>query len=373
MSEHQQASDWRAACTECLRRGWLVSRLSVPLDYRAGDRPRLRELLALEDEALLQALAGRRREQLSADHRAFDPSTVAAPAGVEAVCRHCGDYPSVLRDDRVSPPLLNVSGGRGRLTELTEGPAVAIVGSRRASDYGIEMARNLGRGLAASGVTVTAVLTDGIAAAALRGAIDARGATIVLLGDGLGISPAARRRVLYRRALAAGCAVSELPHDCRGRRWGAVAAERTVARLARLVVVVEAREQPEDLGIAQDAQALGCRVGAVPGRVTSPLSTGTHGLLAQGASLVRGPQDALDLLDPPQADREARAAQAAGLAGEGLEPRLARILDIGRDTPDQLAGAESDSADVLLALSELELLGLLVRGDGGRYVPRPFV
>ncbi len=372
MTVPQGAEDGTRACDECLRRSWLLSRLSVPLDYRAGDRPRLRELLALEDETLLQALAGRRREQLGAEFRAFDPSMVATRSGVEAICRHRSSYPSQLRDDRVSPPLLNVSGGGERLGELTEGLVVAIVGSRRASDYGVEMARNLGRGLAASGVTVTGVLADGIAAAALRGALDAHGATIVLLGDGLSISPAARRRVLYSRALAGGCAVSELPHDCRGRRWGAVAAERTVARLASLIIVVEAQEQSEDLGIAQDAQGLGCHLGAVPGRVTSPLSAGTHALLMEGASLVRGPQDALDLLDHQPRGNEDRAT---GDAHEGLEPRLARILEqvsIGRDTPDQLAAEGSDSADVLLALSELELLGLLGRGDGGRYVPRPF-
>jgi DNA processing protein len=376
MSEHRHPGDRSAACTACLRRAWLLSRVSVPLDYRAGDRPRLRELLALEDQALLQALAGRRREQLGSDHRAFDSTALEPSAGVETVCRHCDDYPSALRGDRVAPPLLHVSGGRGRLVELAAAPMVAIAGSRRGSDYGIEMARSLGRGLAASGVTVAAVLTDGIAAAALRGVLDARGAAIMVLGDGLGIAPAARRRVLYRRALSMGCAVSELPHDCRGRRWGAVAAERTVARLARLLVVVEARDQPEDMGMAQDVEALGRRVAAVPGRVTSPLSAGTHGLLVRGASLVRGPGDVLDLLDPPQGVGEARAAHVAGPTHAGLEPRLARILEqvgIGRDTPDQLAAAERYPADVLPALSELELLGLLVRGDGGRYVPRPFV
>jgi DNA processing protein len=116
------------------------------------------------------------------------------------------------------------------------------------------------------------------------------------------------------------------------------------------------------------ARELGRTVAAIPGRVTSPASRGTHALLIGGAHLVRGPQDVLDLLYATGAPRLARAS-----AGQGqLEPALRLMLEqvgAGMDTPDKLTGW-GDAGEVLLRLSELELMGLLTRGDGGRYLPR---
>ncbi len=192
--------------------------------------------------------------------------------------------------------MLHVAGGATRLAKLTAGPVVTILGSRAASDYGMQMARNLARGLAASGVTVAASLTDGIAVAAHAGALDGGGGSVAVIGGGLGVSCSPRRRTLYERVTRDGCAVSELPHDCRGRRWGLLASERILAELPCVAVVVEADASPGELAAARNAQALGRAVAAVPGRVTSPLSRGTNTLLMDGAGLVRGPGDVLDLL-----------------------------------------------------------------------------
>ena len=96
-----------------------------------------------------------------------------------------------------------------------------MLGSRRASDYGIEIARSLARGLAASGVSVAASLTDGIAAAAHAGALEAGAGSIAVMGGGLGVACPPRRRSLYQRILHAGCAVSELPQRLRGTPLGA--------------------------------------------------------------------------------------------------------------------------------------------------------
>jgi DNA processing protein len=273
--------------------------------------------------------------------------------------------------------MLYVAGGAGRLAKLTAAPTVAILGSRTASDYGIQMARTLGRGLAASGVTVAASLTDGIAIAAHAGALDAGGASVAVMGGGLAVSCPARLRSLYERVRRAGCAVSELPPDSAGRRWGQLASERIVVELAVLAVVVEADHTPGDLAPAHIARALGRPVAAIPGRVTSPLSRGTHALLMDGASLVRGPRDVLELLGSIGASRpdgQLTPAPASALEPRaGLQPGLRAMLErvgSGCDTPDKLTRAGADPSQVLLALSELELLGLLARGDGGRYVPR---
>jgi DNA processing protein len=133
---------------------------------------------------------------------------------------------------------------------------------------------------------------------------------------------------------------------------------------------------------ARLAQARGRILAAVPGRVSSRLSCGTNAMLMDGARLVRGAEDVLELLGPLGA-----APQRAGLASgptagftgtprKRLPARLSTTLErvgAGCDTPDRLTRAGTESNEVLLALSELELMGLLVRGDGGRYLARePF-
>jgi DNA processing protein len=371
------------ACASCMRRGWLLAALSAPLDRCARDRGRLLALLELTDEALIAAVAGRRRqelteryEELAERYAAFAPTRRSGPDApgrssrdghdTHTVCRHRRGWPRLLCAPW-APHMLQATAAPGRLRALTGGPVVAIVGSRRASDYGMEMARSLARGLAASGVTVTSGLTDGIALAAHTGALEAGGATVAVAGGGLSTCAAAHRALLERIARE-GCAVAELARECHGRRWGQVAGERTVVGLATLTVVVEARETAEELAPAQLARSFGRALAAIPGRVTSPLSCGTNALVREGAELVRGAQDAIELLYElgAQPRRRARAAEA-------LEARLQRALDMvgaGNDTPQKLVEMGIDEADALLALSELEVGGLLSRGAGGRYTPR---
>ncbi len=375
MSKAAQADRQRGACTICRRRSWLLSALGPSLDYCARDRDRLSALLSLNDRALVQAVGGRRRAELSACLDAFVPADACPPEDAESVCIHRRGYPAALRGIPWSPRALNVAGATARLTELTSAPGVAIVGSPRASDYGVEMARSMGRGLAASGVTVVGALSDGIAVGALSGSLDGGKSALAVVGHGLGVCRPARRRPLLARVVRSGCAVSELPHDCPGRRWGAVAAERIIVGIASLVVVVEAENRPGELALAGVAKALGRPVAAIPGRLTSPLSSGTHALLREDATLVRGVEDVLDLLhDAPGADSAHLDASSDPPARRPeLEPGLASILaqvGAGRDTPDALTRPGVDAEELLLALSELELLGLLKRGDGGRYVPR---
>jgi DNA processing protein len=364
------------ACKRCLRRSWLLAELSGPLEYYARDRARLLELLALEDGELLAAAAGRRKSELHAGYRRFASHHSSQREHEQTICRHDPDYPSAL-SGRAAPHMLHLSGAAGGLATLAARPLVTIAGSRRASDYGWEMARSLARGLAASGVTVVAALSDGIAIAAHSGALEAGGASLAVMTGGLDVSCPARRRTLYERVKRQGCAVSELPRDVHGRRWGQLASERILVELAALTVLVEAEDTAGQLAPARIARTLGRPVAAIPGRVTSPLSRGTHALLIEGASLVRCPQDVLDLLHQIRAFGP-NAPATPMLGGEaqravGLPPRLKATLErvgAGCDTPDRLTRAGEEASQVLLALSELELMGLLVRGEGGRYVPR---
>jgi DNA processing protein len=368
MSAGDAATQISSACATCRRRAWLLANLGAGLDYRCGDRGRLMDLLALEDQPLLQALAGSRRTTLKASYDRFDPRQLPDAPGVQAICRHDPRHPHRLRGPG-SPPMLNVVGGIHRLVELAAAPVVAIVGTRRATDYGVEMAKSLARGLTVSGITVVSGMTDGIAIAAHAGALEVEQAGIAVAGGGLDVAVPARRRSLFERVRRRGCVVSELPRGCEGRRWGPAAAERIVARLAELTVVVEADHHERELAGARIAQALARTVAAVPGRVTSPVSRGSHELLLEGARLVRGPQDVLDLLH----DAGLNAPTCPQAVGTKLEPRLASVLErvgAGRDTPGKLIERAEDAGELLLALSELELMGLLARGDGGRYVLR---
>jgi DNA processing protein len=352
-----------------MRRSWLLAELGGPLDFWARDRGRLNELLALGDGELIEAVAGRRRAELKDRHASLGADELHRPPDVDAVCRHDPRYPPALRDAG-APWMLYVGGGGGRLKRLAAAPVVLIDGSSRASDYGIEMARSLARGLAAAGVTVVSGIGDGIALAAQTAALEADGPTLAVLDGGIGVSPPGRRRWLYERVARRGCAISELPCKRQGRIWGAVASVRTRVRLSTLTVVVEATDAERELAPARWAQELGRTLAAVPGRVTSPLSSGTNTLLMEGAAMVRGPGDVLELLYPLSVAPPTVSVQATE---PGLTARLRRVLErvgAGCDTPEKLTGEGVALEDALVALTELELMGLLGRGDGGRYVPR---
>jgi len=352
------------ACPHCAPRGWLLEQLGGRLDYRARDPERLSRLLALDDRDLIEALAGRHRQELLARYAALDTRELNRKrADVEVLCRHRPRYPDILGEASEAPRTLHVAGGADRLHTLLGNPAVAIVGTSRATDYGMETARGLARELAASGVIVVSGLAEGIAAAAHMGALEAGGRTVTVTAGGLDVCHPAARRALYERVRAAGFAISELPCGSPPRRWSRTARTRIVVGVARMVIVVEAGSQPEDLHAARLAQALGRPVAAVPGRVSSPYSRGPHALLAEGAHLVRDAQDALD-----------------GLYGLGVRraparpaPPLQRVLEqvgAGRDTLGKLTAGGASTQATVVALAELELTGALVRGDGGRYLPR---
>jgi DNA processing protein len=356
------------ACPQCARRAWLLAKLSVRLDFRARELARFWRLLELPDRELIEAVGGRRRAELHAAYAEWEPTQAREGEKVTTLCRHHPAYPRSLREEPLAPHTLSVLGGVEHLTGMLDEKVVAIVGSRRASDYGMETARDLARGLAASGVTVASSLTDGIPSAVHAGALEARGATFTVMARSVECCSPAWCGALYRRIIASGCAISETPPGLRAPRCGESTCARTLVMLAQLVIVVEAADRPWELAGAHTAQKLGRAVAAVPGRVSSPASKGTNSLLMNGARLVRNPQDALDVLYGVGA----RIANDPVAGSATIEPQLARVLErvsSGEDTLEKLVARGSNSGDVAIALVELELRGLLVRGDGGRYVP----
>lgn len=368
----------RDACPSCLRRGRLLAELSPVLDRLAGDRARLFAALALSEHELLDALAGRRRRELAESLLRVDTEELAGTRAGGQICRHAAVCPPALRRQGADGALF-LAGPTARLTALTAAPVVAIVGCSDASDYGIESARRLARGLAACGLTVAAPLDCAIQAAAHEGALEAGGACLATLSDGIDAPVPALRRHLHTRLMGNGCAVSELPGAVRGRRWGRHAAVRLAVGLAAVTVVVEARTGSAEMAAAAHARELGGPLGAVPGRVGSRLAAGPHELIRAGTRLVRDAADVLDMLPDARGCAAARGLGAGARGAQGgparatLDSCSRRVLErvgAGGDTPDSLARPGEDPTELLLALSRLELRGLLGRGDGGRYVLR---
>jgi DNA processing protein len=374
------------ACDACLRRTWLLARLAGHLEHaRHGGGTiggRLRDVLALADEELVAALAGTARPAIGRELAAVRPADLrhaAVVAGLDAACRHDDAYPERLRDLGDAPAVLHVAGGLRRVGALVGGSledgarAVAVVGTRRASPDGDEVARALGRGLAAAGVTVVSGMAIGIDSAAHAGALEVGGRTLAVLGGGADRPSPAGRRALHRALVERGAVVSELPPGFAPFRWCFPARNRIIAALSALTVVVEAAERSGSLITADFAAALGRDVGAVPGSPLAWRSAGANDLLRDGAVVVRSAADVLDAVLGSGARLAPGAGpqRAASHRFAGLEPRLRHIIDAvgaGRDTVAALAAAPADVADVLAAVTELELLGLLRRAPGGRYV-----
>ena len=364
------------ACEACLRRSWLLAQLSVVLDYRAADEERLLALLDLSDEQLIQALAGRRKPALRRAYEAALPGAGTLPDGTQTVCPHGRRYPERLRGVASAPRALHLSGPVDRMASLLARPTIAIVGTRQASDYGMVMARELARALARSGVTIVAAFAEGIARAVCAGLVEAREPALVAAAGGVDICRPARQRAVWQALRERSCLLSELPRDVRGRRWCEPARERIVAGLCDLMVLVEAGEAYSELRAARMADRFGKPLGALPGRLTSRPSQGTNELLARGARLIRGPEDVLELLALPAWVSASRGPRTtwSGSVEKKLESRLRVVLDrvgAGEDTLASLTANGSDPSAMMAALGELELLGVLRRGDAGRYVPRP--
>jgi DNA processing protein len=357
-------------CPQCGRHAWLLEKLGMRLDFRARDLSCLWSLLELSDRELIDAVGGRRRDELHEAYESWEATDEQTDQDIERICRHHAGYPACLSSDALAPRTLGVRGGLDRLNEALSRKVVAVVGTRRATDYGMEMARELARGLASCGLTVTSGVGEGIASAVQTGVLEAGAVPLGVVAGSLRRCSPACCEPLYGRVIEKGCAISEQAFSghARARSWWSAAADRTLALLSELTIAVEAGDRPRELACARVAWTRGKDVAAVPGRVTSPASKGANGLLMNGARLVRSTQDALDTLyglgGPQAGDR--RSERAA------LEPRLAKVLagvGNGRDTVDKLAEGDVERGQLALALAELELKGLLVRGDGGRYVP----
>jgi DNA processing protein len=281
-------------------------------------------------------------------------------------------YPARLAELPDAAPLLVVRGALARL----DGVFVAIVGARVPTRLGREIAESLARDLGACGVGVVSGLARGIDAAAHRGALAARGATVAMLGCGIDRSYPPEHEALADEIAEQGAVVSELPLGAPPAKHHFPLRNRLISALARAVVVVEARAKSGSLGTARHAADQGREVLAVPGALDAATSEGPNRLLRAGAWPVLDAGDVLAAIGLGPASATERAA----LAPRDEAPRAASahpIVRALRDEPrtrDELVAALGWSAQRLAAeLVALELDGAIVEERDGRLrvAPRP--
>jgi DNA processing protein len=356
------------ACPECLRRARLLAHLAPYIEKLATSAPGSRspELLRLSNEDLAALAAPAAAAQILAALSAFPERRLAeelAAAQCWGCCRHDALYPIALRDADDAPWALIGRGDPALLEGLEPQGAVTVVGARRASSYGREAARGLGRELAAAGLVVVSGLAFGVDACAHRGALEG-GLTFAVLGCGADLAYPAAHRALWRRICERGLVLSELPPGAGAWRWTFPARNRIMAALAGMTVVVEAAERSGSLITADLAMDLGRDLGAVPGPVGSRLSAGTNGLLAGGACVVRDAQDVLDAM----LGAGARRIERSGPALSPLQLGVLAALEAGAESCDAIAAALGLSGPpAAAALADLEAHGYLSCSLTGTY------
>jgi len=319
----------------------------------AAPRDRLTEVPGIGPETAAAIIESRSESA----ERAEAEIERAAELGVEMIPCTAPGYPRPLASIYDPPLVLYVKGEYAPGDEL----AVAIVGSRRCSYYGRSTAEMLAGALCRAGFTVTSGLARGIDSAAHRGALDAGGRTVAVLGNGLaGIYPPENEK-LAEEVAAGGAVLSEFALGAKPDRGNFPRRNRIISALSLGVVVVEGNERSGALITARWAGEQGREVFAVPGKIDSPLARGPHRLIKDGAKLVESVDDILEELGPI-ADG-LRAKEAIGL-GEGAagDGEADAGTDLGEQLAARLAGAEREIYE-MLSTDPASIDDLIYRSD----------
>ena len=300
------------------------------------------------------------------------------------------EYPPLLREVPGAPLKLYAAG-----RVLEPAPMISVVGTRRASRYGVEVAAWLARGLAAAGLVVVSGMALGVDAAAHRGALAGGGTTVAVLGSGLDVCYPLANAGLRAAILERGTLLTEHAAGVRPRAWHFPVRNRIIAGMSLGTVIVEARETGGALITARLSSEAGREVFAVPGPVNADGSRGTHALVRDGARLVTCAADVLEDLgfaepapshppsggaDPGLEEAAGRNPEAGAIAGRtiprpvvaaGLGPDELRLFAILQGEPVLLdtiaaqAGLPVSAAAAVLA--RLELKGVATRHPGARF------
>lgn len=325
----------------------------------------LSEVPGLDREAIRGLLTFSKWEEVNSEiQRVFE-------AGARIVPFNAPGYPARLRMIADPPPFLYL---RGELLGEDE-KAVAVVGSRSASEYGKKITRTLCRDLASLGLTVVSGMARGIDGEAHAATLAARGKTVAVLGSGVDVIYPPEHKELYGEICKIGAIVSELPMGSPPLSYNFPARNRLISGLSLGVVVVEATERSGSLITARLALEQGREVFAVPGEAGASRSRGTHQLIRQGAKLVESVEDILEeiapqLLTPAGTARRGSSPSHPSLPFDG-GPEANKLLDLllhGLQQIDELIESSGlSAAKVTELLLELEIRGIVKQLPGKKF------
>jgi DNA processing protein len=280
-------------------------------------------------------------------------------AGVRVVDFLSEEYPKILLEIPDPPPYLYVRGSLGVID-----PAIAIVGSRRASDYGMMTTARLAGDLAGNGVTVVSGMARGVDAAAHRGALGRGGRSIGVLGCGIDVIYPSENRSLFAEMSSKGALVSEFPMATLPLAENFPRRNRIISGLSRGVLVVEAAEKSGSLITAEYALEQGREVFAVPGNINFSSSRGSNRLIKQGAKLVETVEDILDELSIKSSPPEGGVKSPCF----SLTPQEAALYTLLAGSPQHIDDVIFKSgltvSDVSAILLRLELKGAIMQLPG---------
>ena len=283
------------------------------------------------------------------------------------------EYPQALLQIYDPPVLLYVR----RDAQVLNLPSLSIVGTRKPTLYGTQMAQRLGRELAARGLVIVSGLARGIDAIGHQGAMDAHGRAIGVLGTGIDVCYPKENKKLYEKVLERGAIISELPLRTHPAPENFPVRNRIVAGLSLGVVVVEGAQYSGSLITARLAMEFGREVFGVPGNVTQPMSFAPNQLIKQGAKLVTCAEDVIEELPTPVRAALVQAEQPeaeqrnllAGAALNGSEKKLYELLNAEEPVPidDIVERSGLNSSDVLATLFNLEMKGIVRQLPGKQF------
>ncbi len=277
-------------------------------------------------------------------------------------------FPTALAAIHDPPATLWITGD----AEALRVPCVAIVGSRAASPYALEVARRLGADLARRNVAVVSGMARGVDSAAHRGALEGGGVTIAVFGCGVDVIYPPEHRGLAARIAERGALVSEFPPGTPPLKGYFPQRNRIISGLSLAVVIVEAAEKSGSLITADFAMEQGRTVLAVPGNVLGGRNFGAHALLRDGAKLVECADDILEELPPGLSAEGVGLSEGKGSRGLGSashDPVLRSMEDGDSYDLDEISDRSGvDRMKLLPRLLELELAGAVRRVEGGRFM-----
>ncbi|HKV04017.1 MAG TPA: DNA-processing protein DprA [Candidatus Acidoferrales bacterium] len=364
--------------------GWLALALTPGLGARTAGKL-LREfgspdaifsasLTALEARHLPAAVAQALHSRQPLSDAAKELAKVQA-TGCRLLTWDEPEYPSRLREIYDPPPLLYVKGNAGLLNRHV----ISIVGARRPTPYGNQMAEKLARDLTDRGLVIASGLARGIDASAHKGALSsATGTTIGVLGCGIDVVYPKENKKIFQETEQRGAIITEFPMGTFPAPQNFPIRNRVIAGMALGVVVVEGAQYSGSLITARLGMEFGREVFGVPGNATQPSSFGPNQLIKQGAKLVTGWEDVVEELPTPvraelmpveSASQEERAA----LVEQGLAPLERPLyellsLDESRHVDELVERSGLSSSEVLAALFDLELKGVVRQLPGKQFL-----